>query len=277
MHGRRLADQQRKKKLAAQTKADIKRQKAIEAKAVEAEKEAQRASELKLRLQLEVIREEDQLKQVVKDEERCFEAGAEDKKATSLTQKDATPMVQKHAQTALDRAMSTAQDKRAPLFTATAPAAAVELPTPDEAPYGKTQIKQPAKHPKPHPKPYAKNAPAPLQQHVDVGVQDTQGGAWGTPSTSFYSFHPEACPPCLSLPLSPGAKGGVGPAPPPPTHLFSANAKDPQVSPDLIGRHCSACLQIHVLAPFLGHISYGIMLACLLARSLGHRTKGTRC
>ena len=40
VHGRRLADQQRKKKLAAQTKADIKRQKAIEAKAVEAEKEA---------------------------------------------------------------------------------------------------------------------------------------------------------------------------------------------------------------------------------------------
>jgi hypothetical protein len=333
VHGRRLADQQRKKKLAAQTKADIKRQKAIEAKAVEAEKEAQRASELKLRLQLEVIREEDQLKQVVKDEEqaqtalgkamstaqdtrapplttiapaataellapdnaqcakpqieqqlqekqvlqeRCFEAGAEDKKATSLTQKDATPMVQKHAQTALDRAMSTAQDKRAPLFTATAPAAAVELPTPDEAPYGKTQIKQPAKHPKPHPKPYAKNAPAPLQQHVDVGVQDTQGGAWGTPSTSFYSFHPEACPPCLSLPLSPGAKGGVGPAPPPPTHLFSANAKDPQVSPDLIGRHCSACLQIHVLAPFLGHISYGIMLACLPAYLLVRSDTGQR-
>ena len=185
-------------------------------------------------------------------------------------------MVQKHAQTALDRAMSTAQDKRAPLFTATAPAAAVELPTPDEAPYGKTQIKQPAKHPKPHPKPYAKNAPAPLQQHVDVGVQDTQGGAWGTPSTSFYSFHPEACPPCLSLPLSPGAKGGVGPAPPPPTHLFSANAKDPQVSPDLIGRHCSACLQIHVLAPFLGHISYGIMLACLPAYLLVRSDTGQR-
>ena len=102
VHGRRLADQQRKKKLAAHTKADIKRQKAIEAKAVEAEKEAQRASELKLRLQLEVIREEDQLKQVVKDEEQAQTALG---KATSLTQKDATPMVQKHAQTALDRAM----------------------------------------------------------------------------------------------------------------------------------------------------------------------------
>ena len=162
-------------------------------------------------------------------------------------------------QTAL--AMSAAQDERA-RPPATAPAATARLPAPDKAQHAEPEIKQHqqqekqhikhsakqlAKHPKPRPKPYAKNAPG-LQQRADAGMQGTQGGTCDTPSASFYTSRHEASPSNLFLPLSPDAKGGVGPAPPlPPTRLSSGDAKDPQVCPQLVGRHYThrcVCLEI---------------------------------
>jgi hypothetical protein len=220
-------EQRREKKLAAKIKADAQRQKAKEAKALEAEQEALRALDLKMRMEQEIKREE---------------VAEEDKKLIKQEQQQQQQQQQQqhhHHHHQQQQQQQEDLDDMAKFLPKSLPPPLPLSPSPPSLP----SLKVPP--------------PSSLSLSAYDKTQATEESPKDGKAFNRYAKRNDVSPPCLLLPLSPNVKvikapEGQAVPPPPQTCISSGNASPPQarIQGTLYdGTHRFPCMQIHVYTP----------------------------